>query len=308
MKTLTVGKCPLCSGSDRAAIRVSRVQNFESAVVECAGCKLRYLDRVYPPEKLYAEHSAADKDLIETMRPEDRDYARYLRELEKGRMLEVGFGSGRLLRQARQLGFDVAGNEISDSEAARQLRKEGFKITIGDVRQTKFRGRFDIIFLSHVIEHLHDIGSYLNAFHALLADKGRLVLLTPNYKNAFRFLLRFQNDPYRRFIRRSGVTYVYPRQHDSESRQWFSTLEFGHTFQFEKRTLQMLVEKSGFKLAKHGRGRGPDLGKGTGSGFRGRVQKLLFNRYSDKLLELADNYALQPFNLQYELFMIFEKT
>jgi 2-polyprenyl-3-methyl-5-hydroxy-6-metoxy-1,4-benzoquinol methylase len=39
---------------------------------------------------------------------------------------------------------------------------------------------FDVITLSHVIEHVHDVGGTLRACHRLLKPGGRLWLETPN--------------------------------------------------------------------------------------------------------------------------------
>lgn len=307
MKKLNVDKCPLCSGSEKRVLRVSGAAGFESALVQCMKCRLKYLNRVYPPERLYAEHTVTRDDLLGAMRPEERRHDDYLREIKRGSLLEVGFGDGRLLRRARQLGFDVVGNEISDSRAARQLRREGIPVIIGDVRKARFTRVFDVIFLSHVIEHLHDVSSYLKTFHGLLRPKGRLVLLTPNYNNLFRFLLPLQDDPYRKFVNKRGVVHVSPKKNDADSLQWFKTLEFGHTFQFEWQTLKRLVERHGFALVREARGRGPDLGKGSGKGLRGLVKAVVFNEVTDIFLKYFDNFLLKPLHLQYELFMIFEK-
>src|SRR3989338_148322 len=302
MRKLAVSECPLCSGKKRNQLRVSRVGAFESALVQCEQCRLKYLDRIYPPEKLYAEHTITRGEMLETLRPEERNHDDYLKEIKKGSFLEIGFGDGKLLRRAKKLGFDVVGNEISDSGAARRLRKEGIPISIGDVRNVSFNRKFDVVFLSHVIEHLHDVGSYLEAFHKLLKQEGRLVLLTPNYNNLFRFLLPLQRDPFRKFVKKDDVVYVSPKRSDGESLQWCKTLEFGHVFQFEKPTIKKLVEKHGFSLLKQGSGRGPDLGKGGGL-----IKRVIFNSVTNLLLKLFDNAVLKPFDLQYELFLIFGK-
>lgn len=41
-------------------------------------------------------------------------------------------------------------------------------------------GEFDVVILSHVIEHLHDPVALLKMCHLLLEKNGLLVLLTPN--------------------------------------------------------------------------------------------------------------------------------
>lgn len=297
--------CPLCSGKGRKALRVSELGNFSSTLFQCSGCGLRYLGKIYPPEKLYAERKGISPSVEAASKSEARNPAAYLGYLPAGgSFLEVGFGNGRLLEAARLRGFYVVGNEIADSEDARRLRKQGFRIAIGDIRKAgvgSIVGKdFDVIILSHTIEHLTKLETYLDRFYGLLRPGGRLVIVTPNYGSLFHRLERFLSDPFRKRVFVNGVLHVFPARNDADSAYWFSVLEYGHTFQFVGKTLKELVERHGFAIEKQPAGNPLDLSKGASGSLRYLAKFLLFNSFSNKILRL--------FSLQYELFVVFRKV
>lgn len=103
---------------------------------------------------------------------------------ESGRLLDVGCGGGAFLRRMRIAGWVVAGTEPDAKAAARLAAKEGFPVysSLDHLIQEQSQ-RFDIIVLSHVIEHLPDPASTLAMLRGLLNKEGRLLLTTPNAKS-----------------------------------------------------------------------------------------------------------------------------
>lgn len=75
----------------------------------------------------------------------------------KGRLLDVGCGSGEFLAQMRELGWDVFGVE-PDPQAARVAREQfGLTVWPGALAEASFPdGFFDAVTLNHVIEHVAD--------------------------------------------------------------------------------------------------------------------------------------------------------
>jgi 2-polyprenyl-3-methyl-5-hydroxy-6-metoxy-1,4-benzoquinol methylase len=116
------------------------------------------------------------------MRAERRHYkCMYLDQVPTGRLLEVGCGSGKRLARMKALGWDVMGQEI-DPMAAQYVRKKwAINVHLGSLEtMTLPQEKYDVIIMSHVIEHVHDPVSLLSTCCSLLKNNGLLVLLTPN--------------------------------------------------------------------------------------------------------------------------------
>jgi 2-polyprenyl-3-methyl-5-hydroxy-6-metoxy-1,4-benzoquinol methylase len=99
----------------------------------------------------------------------------------KGRLLDVGCGSGRLLALFGRAGWKVAGVEPDRRAAAVARERYGIEVYAGGLEQAPLRARgFDAIVLSHVLEHVEDPVALLTACRGLLLEGGRLALSTPN--------------------------------------------------------------------------------------------------------------------------------
>ena len=99
-----------------------------------------------------------------------------------GRLLDVGCSHGLLLDEARGMGFDVLGLELSRTAAAHARDKLGLPVSEEPVESfaSSDRERFDVIVLADVIEHLEDPAAALDACSALLAEGGVLCVITPD--------------------------------------------------------------------------------------------------------------------------------
>ena len=99
----------------------------------------------------------------------------------KGKLLDVGCGNGRFLSIMRRGGWKTAGIE-ADIELAARLRAElGLDIHAGRIENCPFEdSSFDVIHLSHVLEHLADPVASLGKALRLLKTGGRLYLRLPD--------------------------------------------------------------------------------------------------------------------------------
>ena len=97
------------------------------------------------------------------------------------RLLDVGSGSGRLLKLARSAGWVAMGVE-PDAAACAVARESGLEIIAAQLDEVpaSFDAQFDRIVLSHVIEHVHDPAAMLRHCRRLLRPDGVLWLETPN--------------------------------------------------------------------------------------------------------------------------------
>lgn len=104
----------------------------------------------------------------------------YTQAIPAGKLLEIGCGSGQMLQAMQALGWDVTGVDF-DPKSVSAARKLGLTVQQGDISQQDFLAEsFDVIVMSHVIEHLPDPIATLRACHRLLRPNGKLVAITPN--------------------------------------------------------------------------------------------------------------------------------
>lgn len=115
------------------------------------------------------------------LRAERRRYkCMYLDKIPPGRLLEVGCGNGKRLARLKALGWDVTGQEI-DPVAAGYVRKvRDIDVHVGLLETMEAAEKYDVVIMSHVIEHAHDPIALLVACNRALKENGLLVLLTPN--------------------------------------------------------------------------------------------------------------------------------
>ena len=111
-----------------------------------------------------------------------RDRASALRARFSGdRLLDIGCGLGSMLAAARDAGFEVVGTEFSEHAAHIARTKRGLDVRVGPFTTAQFEDeRFDLITLTHVLEHVRDPGADLVSAHSLLAPRGQLFVEVPN--------------------------------------------------------------------------------------------------------------------------------
>lgn len=153
----------------------------------------------------------------------DREF-RHLPRLpaQGGRLLDVGCGNGTFLGVAAACGWHVTGLE-PDPMAAAQAAGCGHEVQVAGLDALDdLEAQYDVITMSHVIEHLHDPARALVQCHRLLRPGGRLWLETPNAESighqrfgrhwrgleAPRHLVLFAATGLSRLLRRAGFTSV----------------------------------------------------------------------------------------------------
>lgn len=101
----------------------------------------------------------------------------------RGCLLDVGFGDGSFLENAKSVGWDVVGVD-PDLETVKNARQRGLNVYHGSLETlVDMKNHFDVITMSHVIEHMHDPMASLRACYRLLKPGGQIWLDTPNIKS-----------------------------------------------------------------------------------------------------------------------------
>ena len=103
------------------------------------------------------------------------------RGLRPGRALEIGPGSGWELRLLSEAGWEVEGLEWDPLAAENAARSSGVTVHHGGVPAgLPDQGRWSLIYLSHVFEHLTEPGEMWRLLVSRLEPGGRLVIVVPN--------------------------------------------------------------------------------------------------------------------------------
>jgi SAM-dependent methyltransferase len=105
---------------------------------------------------------------------------KYLARQKTGRFLDVGCGSGASLELAQSVGWSAEGVDF-DPQAVANARQRGLSVHCGQLSDQGFAdGSFDLVLMSHVIEHVHDPLTLLSECRRILRPGGTILLLTPN--------------------------------------------------------------------------------------------------------------------------------
>lgn len=104
----------------------------------------------------------------------------YLPAQPNGRLLEVGCGSGQMLKLMQDLGWRVEGVDF-DPAAVENAQAKGLQVRLGTLESQVYPDDyFDAITMSHLIEHVHDPLQLLRECNRILRPGGSLVVVTPN--------------------------------------------------------------------------------------------------------------------------------
>ena len=121
----------------------------------------------------------------------------------------------------KEVASDLIGVDIVEKEV-KKLQKKGYNIIVENAESMRLEKEFDVITAGEVIEHLSNLGLFLENMHHHLNSEGVLIITTPN---AFAF--RYQ-------IRHLLFGKVIPNPQ--------------HTFYFDFFTLKEICERHSFKI------------------------------------------------------------
>jgi SAM-dependent methyltransferase len=101
---------------------------------------------------------------------------------ERIKFYEIGIGKGDFVRQAANFGFMVKGNDLSRDMAG---RIDGFQIDNKRFEDLNYKGSFDIVYASHVLEHSNDPGKFVKSINKSLKRGGIAVIRVPNLNSSY---------------------------------------------------------------------------------------------------------------------------
>lgn len=209
----------------------------------CLMCRMMFLDP-YPDatqlERLYSEgyFTGANADGL-PVPGSDAEYAEFAQfrlpkfqatvDLIQGfvpapaNLLDIGSATGEFLNIARRSGYRVTGIELSAFAAEQARQRFGLEIFVGALEAYKTDMSFDVIHLSHVLEHLVDPHRAIDRLKKILSARGVVYVEVPFQWNLVERL---------HFL--------------ASERRPFNTFSLHHRLFFRPSTLRALFARHGF--------------------------------------------------------------
>lgn len=143
------------------------------------------LDKYYDSIE-YISHTDSNKTAIDKIYKIVRNYTlkKKLKLINKHNngdknILDIGSGTGDFLKICKLNNWNISG--VEPSQKARDIAKEKNIILNKDINF--ITGKFDIITMWHVLEHVPNLIEYIEKLKKLLNKNGTIIIAVPNYKS-----------------------------------------------------------------------------------------------------------------------------
>ena len=173
----------------------------------------------------YISHTDGKRTLFEKMyhfikRKAIRDKVKLINSYQpvKGRILDIGAGTGDFLLECKNQNWDILGIEPNDKAKGIAVGKG---IKFGDTIEKLESNSFDVITMWHVLEHVPDVEYQVAELKRLLKPSGTIIIAVPNFKS-------YDANHYKEF----WAAYDVPR----------------HLWHFSKTAIEKLFDKQNMNL------------------------------------------------------------
>jgi len=183
---------------------IDRVGKYR--VIDCQRCLFKHVDPIpgeaeittFYKDKFYNIKKPnylkySKKDLDWWMATYKNYYQIFRKHTRGSKLLDIGSGPGYFIKCGQGLGWNTLGFEPSGT-AYKHSKKLGINVVndFFDYEKAKQYGKFDVVCLNLVLEHLVDPTKVLKDVKKILSKKGLLFILSPNDYNPFQMILKQQ--------------------------------------------------------------------------------------------------------------------
>jgi SAM-dependent methyltransferase len=170
----TRAECPLCEAPAAEAKHfVTTARGYDLS--ECPRCGLIFGKNILEPNDMFDIYDEAyarryeERPLVQ----QNRRYAdRFFGGRPRGRVLEIGCGTGHFLRRLVELGYEAYGVEASPACASFAADLRVVVIAFEDVPPVKPTARFDYVVSFHVLEHVAEPLAFARKVASFLKPEG----------------------------------------------------------------------------------------------------------------------------------------
>jgi 2-polyprenyl-3-methyl-5-hydroxy-6-metoxy-1,4-benzoquinol methylase len=234
--------CPVCNSyklSSVFTVKDYTVSNENFEILKCKACKHLFTQGVatqieigkYYASENYVSHSDTQEGIVNKLYHNIRKITLIAKKsllqhqtgMGKGKLLDIGCGTGAFLDTMNKSGWRVVG--LEPDETARKKANELYKLNALPPQElfNLPNETYDAITMWHVLEHVHQLHEYVAQLKNLISPKGKIFIAVPNYTS-------------------------YDAQHYKT--HWAAYDVPRHLYHFSPHSMQALVEQHGLKITK----------------------------------------------------------
>jgi len=199
--------CDLCRSDDTRFLYATRDRLLslpgEFRLVKCRNCGLVYLNPRPAKHALTRYYTKQYFDFIDSgtfrlansalLRLLNRAWIFYerkvfgwdftLEDFSRGKVLDVGCGTGTFLRALKNRGWEVYGVDLSPI-ATKKARQLGVEVFTGELNEARYPSNFfDVVTLRSTLEHVYSPSDMLREVRRVMHERGRVVIEVPNFSS-----------------------------------------------------------------------------------------------------------------------------
>lgn len=188
--------CPVCRNASKGFVLhtqsfvlprghlLSRASTYD--IVSCRNCGFVYADtplqqKTY--DKYYGQMSKYEMAYDKTEVLKYRAQAERINAVMKDKnaaIIDVGAGNGGLLLEMKKLGYKNLTALDPSEKCVENIRLHGIRAQTGSVFRHRIKDTFDLVILSHVMEHLVDVDKAMRALTGMAGERGMIYIEVPD--------------------------------------------------------------------------------------------------------------------------------